>query len=397
MEADIINPGTMIAINSAPTEMSAGEARITPRAEGGSITARPPDPITGPSVIGCLYPRRAISGTRILPSSAVVAAPDPAKVANMVPPPTAIRLNLPGMRPNHASSTSISLAAIPDRNRSSPMRMNRGTGMIEKLATESIDASTIWLTPAKPDQKTYAPTRLTARKAKAIGIPIVKSTNSPPVIQRNAAHHSMGSVDCGAAFALDHRPTLRDRLGGQGDFDRIARRQNQRADRDDDQHDPGRYCKQRRLVQVADIGRPRCPCAEYRQREGNCKRYDVAEQCADLLHPFRHVDHERINIDMGAARHRPRSPEEGDVDQSVFGELGGAHDRAPEEVAHQHVDTDRSSAQHQDRYCQLGEDILDASEPACEEFDPAHQFPLMLRSFWINSGARACNEAHSTS
>jgi hypothetical protein len=34
---------------------------------------------------------------------------------------------------------------------------------------------------------------------------------------------------------------------------------------------------------------------------------------------------------------------------------------------------------------------------ACARFEPTHQFPLMLRSFWINSGARACNEAHSTS
>jgi hypothetical protein len=94
-----------------------------------------------------------MSGTRIRPSSAVVAAPEPASVANSVPPPTAIRLRRPGTRPSQESSTSIRRAAMPERNRSSPISRNSGTGMIEKLATESMTARTIWLIPATPPQK----------------------------------------------------------------------------------------------------------------------------------------------------------------------------------------------------------------------------------------------------
>ena len=37
-----------------PTEMSAVAARMTPSADGGIITASPPEPMIGPSVIGCL-------------------------------------------------------------------------------------------------------------------------------------------------------------------------------------------------------------------------------------------------------------------------------------------------------------------------------------------------------
>ena len=85
---------------------------------------------------------------------AVPATPDPVKVENMVPPPTAIRLRRPGTRPIQESSTSICLAAIPERNISSPMRMNSGTGRIVKWVIELITDSTSWLSPAKPFQNT---------------------------------------------------------------------------------------------------------------------------------------------------------------------------------------------------------------------------------------------------
>ena len=125
------------------------------------------------------------------PSSAVVAAPEPASVANSVPPPTAIRLSRPGTRPSQTSSTSISRAARPERNSNSPISRNSGTGMIEKLATESITASTIWLRPATPPQKNQAPAMLTARNAKAIGMPITIRAHSAPTMMVNATHHSM--------------------------------------------------------------------------------------------------------------------------------------------------------------------------------------------------------------
>jgi hypothetical protein len=80
---------------------------------------------------------------------------------------------------------------MPERNRSSPISRNSGTGMIEKLATESITASTIWLMPATPPQKKKAPATLTARKANAIGMPIVIRRHKAPTISRKATHHSI--------------------------------------------------------------------------------------------------------------------------------------------------------------------------------------------------------------
>ena len=62
---------------------------------------------------------------------------------------------------------------------------------MEKLATESITAKTIWLRPATPPQKKYAPAMLTARKANAIGMPITISAHKAPTMIVNAIHHSM--------------------------------------------------------------------------------------------------------------------------------------------------------------------------------------------------------------
>ena len=94
-----------------------------------------------------------MSGTSSLPSIAVPAMPEPVSVANMVPPPTAIRLSRPGTRPNQESSTSICFEAMPERNITSPISMNMGTGRIAKWVTDAPTERTSWLKPAKPFQK----------------------------------------------------------------------------------------------------------------------------------------------------------------------------------------------------------------------------------------------------
>jgi hypothetical protein len=53
-------------------------------------------------------------------------------VANITPPTTANRLNLPGNLPIHFSNVSIIFWAIPKRNMISPMRRKSGTGRSEK-------------------------------------------------------------------------------------------------------------------------------------------------------------------------------------------------------------------------------------------------------------------------
>ena len=121
---------------------------------------------------------------------AVPAMPEPVSVANIVPPPTAIMLSRPGTRPNQESSTSICFEAIPDLNITSPMRMNRGTGRMEKCATEALTESTSWLKPAKPFQNRKTPTTLMPRKAKATGTPIASRTTRAPKMRSSTIHHS---------------------------------------------------------------------------------------------------------------------------------------------------------------------------------------------------------------
>src|SRR6185436_15990395 len=65
-----MNPGITPAISSAPTSVVPSVASSTVSAEGGMITASPPTPMIGPIDRYLLYPRRIMSGTISVPSSA---------------------------------------------------------------------------------------------------------------------------------------------------------------------------------------------------------------------------------------------------------------------------------------------------------------------------------------
>ena len=97
-----------------PTDICPMLASTTARDEGGMSMANPPTPMIGPTDMGVLYPRRLISGSKTVPSMAVLARVEPLKAAKRTPAPVASRLNRPGSRPSHLSITSMVLLAIPE-------------------------------------------------------------------------------------------------------------------------------------------------------------------------------------------------------------------------------------------------------------------------------------------
>jgi hypothetical protein len=103
------------------------------------------------------------------------------------------------------------------------------------------------------------------------------------------------------------------------------------------------------------------------------------------------VDHESIDVDMRAARYRPGRTEESNIDERIFGQLGRAHDRAAEEVAHHHIDADRGGARHQDENCEFRKEIFRAGEPTGELAKSAHPvINWQPRFTFLKGGSRVC-------
>ncbi len=175
-----------------------------------------------------------------------------------------------------------------------------------------------------------------------------------------------------------------------------------------EQHDPGRDLQHGRLERAARRRPSRLIPRRTRQHEGDAERNQVAEERADALPELRHRLDADVDIDMGAARHRPRGAEEGDVDQCVFDDLDAADDRAVEDVAQRHVDADQRAAGDQDRDGELAEDVLDATSQrsiGCSQLTmggTARDQPSLSCRSWCaasrpHRGARSCSAFHSTS
>src|SRR5262249_34575994 len=130
--------------------------------------------------------------------------------------------------------------------------------------------------------------------------------------------------------------------------------------------------QERRLEQMPVVSRPGGPGTEYGQGGGYSEGYDISDERADLLHVERHVNDERIDIDMGTARYCPGSAEKSDIDQRIFRKLRRSHDGPAEEVAHHHVDADGGAARDQDKDCDLREEVFRAGKSAGELRKPLH-------------------------
>jgi hypothetical protein len=128
-----IRPGTIPPINILATEIFAKLAKRTPSELGGINMAKPLPVKIGPIIIGFLYPRFSISGTRFLPNKAAEAIGTPVRAARIHPEITANKLNLARTPPIHLSKVSIMEAATPDWNIISPINRNMGTARSEKL------------------------------------------------------------------------------------------------------------------------------------------------------------------------------------------------------------------------------------------------------------------------
>src|SRR5262249_32058533 len=105
---------------------------------------------------------------------------EPEIAENTVPATTATTASRPGTWRISRSIPSITLSARPVWNRISPISMNSGIGVSEKLATATTLLRTICSTPAPPPRNREAPMRFTARKEKAAGTPANSRTGEPP-------------------------------------------------------------------------------------------------------------------------------------------------------------------------------------------------------------------------
>ena len=135
------------------------------------------------------------------PSMAVVAMVDPEMAENTVPATTATTARRPGTRRISPSTPSITLRARPVWNSTSPIRMNSGIGVSEKLTTDTTLLRTTCSSPGSPPRNSQAPTMLMAMNDSATGMPIRSRAVDPPSSSRAAicqdmimAHHRCRSA-----------------------------------------------------------------------------------------------------------------------------------------------------------------------------------------------------------
>src|SRR5712691_5207234 len=137
-----------------------------------------------------------------LPSIAVVAIVEPEIAENTVPATTATTASRPGTCRIRCSTPSITFTASPVWNSTSPMRMKRGIGVSEKLATDPTQLRANWTRPASPPRNSHAPSRLITKNENATGSPRNSSSVEPPSMSHAAASHDM-------ALAGRHRVVAR--------------------------------------------------------------------------------------------------------------------------------------------------------------------------------------------
>lgn len=178
------------AMSNPPTEIPAILAKITARAEGGISMARPPDPRMGPTDIETLYPLFLISGRRTVPNIAVLAMVEPLVAAKIVPLTAAKTPSLPGTRPSQRSMISSAMSATWEWYISSPIKMNKGTGVTVKMDRELKIPRVMFFNPADPI-KTKMPKKSIRRKAKATGNLVRSKTINPPRKKVSTIYHSM--------------------------------------------------------------------------------------------------------------------------------------------------------------------------------------------------------------
>ena len=88
-----------------------------------------------------------MSGSSVLPSTAVFARVEPDRDENTVPPTTATTDSRPGMRVTTRSIASMARKARPVWNRISPSSRNSGIGANVNVVSDATALRTSWLTP----------------------------------------------------------------------------------------------------------------------------------------------------------------------------------------------------------------------------------------------------------
>ena len=139
-----------------------------------------------------------MSGSNIVPSTAVLAMVEPERLENTVPDNIVSTESRPGRRPSSLSSTSIALKATRECHSTSPISTNSGTGSSVKVLTElNMLRVSVWK-DRPPPCSTSTPSMLMMMKANATGIPTASRIMAPVKMMMRMSHHS--TVD----FPLRH-------------------------------------------------------------------------------------------------------------------------------------------------------------------------------------------------
>src|SRR6201994_95456 len=144
------------------------------------------------------------------PSIAGVAIVEPEIPEKQVPATVGTTPSRPGTRLIRRSTPSMTLIASPVWKSTSPIRMNSGIGVSEKLTTATLLLRTSWLRPALPPRNSTAPTILMAMKENATGMPMNKRTVEPPSRSSEAICQDIAplSISSGRRDRVFARPPL---------------------------------------------------------------------------------------------------------------------------------------------------------------------------------------------
>src|SRR5262245_61046042 len=250
-----------------------------------------------------------------LPSIAVVAMVEPEIAENTVPATTATTASRPGTCRIRCSTPSMTFTASPVWNSTSPMRMNRGIGVSEKLATDPTLLRANWTSPASPPRNSHAPSRLITRNENATGRPRNSSTVEPPSISHAAASHDMALAGADRVVARSARA---DREAPHAE--KHLERQRDEGNRKRAEQPPFRSHQRLDRHRARLVARQRCARAVERDDEAAREAERVDDPLEDPACALRHRAQHDVDADVLTAAQQPGRGQQGHEVQHRLGD-----------------------------------------------------------------------------
>src|SRR5215470_7897107 len=283
------------------------------------------------------------------------------------------------------STPSMTLIARPVWKRTSPIRMNSGIGVREKLITDMMLLRTACPKPGSPPRNSQAPTMLIATKESATGMPINSRAVEPPNRSRAAICHVMTDRPNRLALARSAR-----QLASCSGYRVAAGRTHalsQSLHAEDEFDRDGGKCQRHRHQQP--------PLRDHQRLDGNgagqvagghhlpaiAHEIERAGEPDYIADPLQHPTHQRwqraqqdVDADVLPAAQQPRRGEQRYQIKDVLAHLTAPGDAAEPNIAQPDVGADQQRHGQQQRASKKHQDV----EQACEAARyPIHR-PLLV-------------------